>query len=217
MVRLPVILIDNGHGKDTPGKRSPDGMFREYWYAREIACSICDVLQAEGYTAFLLVKEENDVPLSTRVERVRGYCRRYGTENVLLVSVHVNAAGADGKWHDARGWSIYTSPNHTSSDVLATCIWKAADTELKKGYATGFGPGKQKPVRADWTDGDPDYEAAFYLLVNTPCTAVLSENMFQDNRDDVSWLKSDKGKGAIISLHVEGIKDYIENHLTPLA
>ena len=29
------ILIDNGHGENTPGKRSPDGKLREYLYARE--------------------------------------------------------------------------------------------------------------------------------------------------------------------------------------
>ena len=34
------ILIDNGHGENTTGKRSPDGKFREYSYAREIAKSI---------------------------------------------------------------------------------------------------------------------------------------------------------------------------------
>lgn len=31
------VLIDNGHGANTPGKRSPDGRLREYAYAREIA------------------------------------------------------------------------------------------------------------------------------------------------------------------------------------
>lgn len=31
------ILIDNGHGKETPGKRSPDGRLKEYAYTREIA------------------------------------------------------------------------------------------------------------------------------------------------------------------------------------
>ena len=34
------ILIDNGHGENTAGKRSPDGIFREYKYAREIAEAI---------------------------------------------------------------------------------------------------------------------------------------------------------------------------------
>ena len=49
------ILIDNGHGSDTPGKRSPDGTLREYAWAREVANMICDLLQAEGYDASLLV------------------------------------------------------------------------------------------------------------------------------------------------------------------
>ena len=28
------VLIDNGHGEETPGKRSPDGKFREYIWTR---------------------------------------------------------------------------------------------------------------------------------------------------------------------------------------
>lgn len=32
-----IILIDNGHGANTPGKCSPDKQIREYSYAREIA------------------------------------------------------------------------------------------------------------------------------------------------------------------------------------
>ena len=32
-----LILIDNGHGHNTPGKRSPDGKFLEATYTREIA------------------------------------------------------------------------------------------------------------------------------------------------------------------------------------
>ena len=32
-----IVLIDNGHGIDTPGKRSPDGKLREYKYCRQIA------------------------------------------------------------------------------------------------------------------------------------------------------------------------------------
>ena len=31
------VLIDNGHGSNTPGKCSPDGQLREYAYTREIA------------------------------------------------------------------------------------------------------------------------------------------------------------------------------------
>ena len=38
------VLVDNGYGVETPGKRSPDGR-REYKYAREIAASVVDRLK----------------------------------------------------------------------------------------------------------------------------------------------------------------------------
>ena len=38
-----LIVIDNGHGHNTPGKRSPDGKFLEYAYNREIATRIVAV------------------------------------------------------------------------------------------------------------------------------------------------------------------------------
>lgn len=34
------VLVDNGHGVETPRKRSPDGRLRKYKYAREIAASV---------------------------------------------------------------------------------------------------------------------------------------------------------------------------------
>lgn len=213
MIRKPIILIDNGHGIETPGKRSPDERLREYRYTREIACALADCLQAVGESAFLLVKEITDVSLAERVARVAAYCREYGTGNVILVSIHVNAAGSGGKWLNARGWCVYTSPGQTSSDRLATFLHGAAVEELQKGQysKTGTFAANQKPIRADWSDGDPDHEAGFYMLTKTPCTAVLTENLFQDNRDDVDFLLSDKGRGAIINLHLEGILNYLKD------
>ena len=46
------ILIDNGHGENTPGKRSPDGRFREYKYNREIARAVVEHLQLRGARFF---------------------------------------------------------------------------------------------------------------------------------------------------------------------
>ena len=47
-------------------------------------------------------------------------------------------------------------------------------------------------------------------MKNTPCPAVLTENMFQDNQDDVAFLKSEEGKEKIVDLHVNAIKKYLE-------
>ena len=64
------ILIDNGHGIDTPGKRSPDGSLREYAYNREIAAVIVAKLKEMGFDAELLVTEIEDISLKERVARV---------------------------------------------------------------------------------------------------------------------------------------------------
>lgn len=224
-MKLPIILIDNGHGRDTLGKCSPDASlgkvnsphyFREYSWNRRCAQGIVDVLTAEGYTAFLLVKEENDVPLKERTDRINAYCRRYGVENVIVVSIHVNAAAGDQKWHNARGLSIYTTPGITKSDRLATCIYDAAVKELCEKtyghpYAMTFGD-KQKPIRCDWTDGDADYEANFWMLRKHPAVSVLVEHMFMDNKEDVQWLLSDEGLGSCIQFDVQGIENYIKNY-----
>ena len=82
------ILIDNGHGEDTPGKRSPDGKFREYLYAREMAEAIERELKTKGYDAERIVKETIDVTLEERVRRVNEVCERLGTSNVVFISIH---------------------------------------------------------------------------------------------------------------------------------
>ena len=62
----------------------------------------------------------------------------------------------------------------------------------------------------DKSDGDRDYEANLYVLTHTNCPAVLTENLFQDNKRDVEFLLSDAGKHAIERLHVEGILKYLQ-------
>ena len=49
------ILLDNGHGIQTPGKRSPDGTLLEYKYTREIVDLIIEELQNRGLQAVKLV------------------------------------------------------------------------------------------------------------------------------------------------------------------
>ncbi len=192
------ILIDPGHGSDTPGKRSPDGFFLEYKYNREIAHAVVEHLQLRGHDAELLVTEEYDVLLKERARRANAWCDRLGRENVCLVSIHVNTAASDGKWHNATGWSCYTSRGQTAGDRLADCLYKAAALHL---------PGHR--LRTDNSDGDPDIEENFYILARTKCASCLSENGFMDCHKSLSYISSTEGKQSIIALHVEGIIDYI--------
>lgn len=188
------VLIDNGHGSNTPGKCSPDGRLREYAYTCEIAERLVMELRKNGIDAERIVKEEIDVPLAERCRRVN----EYKASEAILVSIHCNAAGNGSDWMSARGWEAWTSVGKTKADKLATCLYEDAEHCL---------PGMK--MRKDTTDGDPDKESQFYILRHTNCPAVLTENLFQDNREDVEFLLSESGKRAIVSLHVWGIMKYL--------
>lgn len=188
------VLIDNGHGSNTPGKCSPDGRLREYAYTREIAERLVMELRKNGIDAERIVKEEIDVPLAERCRRVN----EYKASEAILVSIHCNAAGNGSDWMSARGWEAWTSVGKTKADKLATCLYEDAEHCL---------PGVK--MRKDMADGDPDRESQFYILRHTNCPAVLTENLFQDNREDVEFLLSEEGKRAIVSLHVWGTMKYL--------
>lgn len=193
-----LILIDPGHGIDTPGKRSPDGKFLEYLWNRQIADLILDEFRIRGIGASLVVSETNDISLSTRVQRVNKVCSKVGASNVILLSIHSNAAGDGSKWMSAQGWSCYTSKGETKSDVIAECLYDAFEAEFA-----------EKKIRKDMSDGDRDWEENFYVLQKSKCPAVLLENFFYDNRDECAWLLKDETKERIADTIVKGIIQYI--------
>lgn len=194
-----LILIDPGHGIDTSGKRSPDGKFLEYLWNRQIADLLIDRFMVMGIDASLVVTETNDISLSTRVQRVNKMCSKIGASNIILLSIHSNAAGDGSKWMSAQGWSCYTSKGETKSDVIAECLYDAFETEFA-----------EKKIRKDMSDGDRDWEENFYVLKKSKCPAVLLENFFYDNRDECAWLLKDETKERVADAIVKGIIKYIK-------
>lgn len=201
------ILIDNGHGNGTKGKRSPYSAnkiepafdFYEYAWNREIARNIVTQLLSSGYDAELLVPEEYDVSLSERVKRVNKHCDRLGKNNVIVVSIHANACGNGNKWEKAYGWEAYTSVGQTESDYIAEIFYKNAEEIFY-----------DRRIRYDLTDKDKDREVSFYILKYTKCPAILTENFFYDNIDDIQFILSENGKEKIIDLHVKSIIQYVK-------
>jgi len=191
------ILIDNGHGASTPGKRSPDGALREYKWCREVARMVCDQLQAEGFDASLLVPEDSDISLAERCRRAN----KHPKKSTILVSIHNNASGNGSRWMSARGWSIYTTKGITEADRLAECIWKKAKRTFRSPLTVrSYSNAKM----------GNDYEENFYILLHSYCPAVLIENFFQDNKEDVAYLLTNEGKATCAEVIVEGIKSYIQ-------
>ena len=193
------VLIDTGHGENTPGKCSPDKRLREYAYAREIARLVEKCLRCKGYDAQRIVEEETDVPLSERCKRVNDICKQVGTKNVLLVSIHNNAAGGDGKWHEARGFSAHVGLNASSkSKMLAQYLWNEAIQQGLKGNRS--------------VPAAPYIAQNLAICRDTACPAVLTENLFQDNKEDVELLLSEEGKEKVTATHVNAIVNFIKDY-----
>lgn len=197
------ILIDNGHGNDTKGKYSPDKRLYEYKYAREIAERVEKELRARGYDAERIVPELNDVSLTERTRRVNNICNKVGAKNCVLVSIHCNAAGGDGKWHDAKGFSVFVSKNASANSKRLATIF-TDDAKAINLIGNRVIP-KEKYWTWSWTTAD------IYILKNTKCPAVLTENLFQDNKDDVDYLLSEQGKATITKLHVDALTKYVNS------
>ena len=201
------VLVDKGHGDPplTGGKESPDGRLKEYVWALEMAKMVVDSLKAKGVPAILLVPETKDIPISERVRRVNRFCSQLGSSNVLLVSIHNNAAKSDRKWHDARGFSVFVSKNASSRSKLCAAIFTE---EARKANLLG---NRSVPKEGYWTWSWTRYDIG--ILKYSKCPAVLTENLFQDNRQDVDFLLSHTGKKIICNLTVKAIQRYINEVL----
>lgn len=192
------ILLDNGHGSNTGGKCSPDGKIKEYAYTRELVKLISEKLKAKGYTPIVITPETKDISLATRVNRANSYCKKYGSKKCLFVSVHCNASGDDGKWHDASGWTgwIYTKASENSKKLAQHLYYQAEKYKLQGN--------RWIPECKYWT-------ANYYVCRYTNCPAILTENLFQDNKKDVEYMLSEKGKETLADLHVNGIISYLNS------
>ena len=192
----PIVLLDNGHGKETAGKRSPvwsDGsQLFEWEFNRDIVRRIAEKLEADGIPYRVLVPEETDISLTERARRANEIAKENNGKAYVL-SIHANAGGG-------TGWEVYTSPGQTPSDAIATVFFEEAGRE--------FVPDGWR-MRSDYSDGDPDKEANFAILTKTTCPAVLTENFFMDTEKDCRFIMSEDGRERIANMHVAAIKRVI--------
>ncbi len=141
--------------------------------------------------------EQRDTALSDRVAYANELWTAY---RAPFVSIHSNAIGskASGPSLPARGASVFTSPGSTRSDRLAARFYDALRTV----------PGQPLQVRkGDWSDGDEDHEARFYVLTKTKGTAVLCEFGFFTNRQDAEILLSQPGQDAIARVYARALTE----------
>lgn len=186
-----IILFDNGHGQETPGKRSPlwkDGrQLFEWEFNRDMVRRIILKCCHAGIRAVKLVPETFDVSLEERCKRANLWYDRCNG-NCIVVSIHANAGGG-------TGFEVYTSPGQTKADPIATKLIE----QLQKDFP-------EIKMRKDMADGDPDKEAGFYILKHTKAPAILAENLFMDNESDCQLLMAEDFRDKLADSYVKFLK-----------
>ncbi len=193
-----LVILDAGHGDPplTGGKCSPDRKLLEYYWARDMVQRIAAKLKAKGVDVHILVPENTDTPLDVRIARVNKLCNQHGSSNCLLVSVHNNASGIDGQWHEPNGWCVFVAKvASANSKLLAKLLYSEAIKARLQGN-------RSVPQEHYWQNN-------FAIIRKTQCPAVLTENLFMDNQNDCAYLLSEVGKETLANMHVNGIMNYI--------
>lgn len=194
-----LVMLDNGHGVPCAGKRSPDCVIIEAIYTREIVAEVYSILKAEGYDVKLTTPELQDIPLKQRVNRINAECRRLGYQNVVSVSVHLNAAKSDGQYHNARGWSSFvgTVTSDKSKD-FARMMWEEAIDRGLKGNR--------------WIPKEMYLQKNLSMCNSPACPAILVECAFMDNKEDEEMMLTEQGRLKIINTVCEGIRRYVSKY-----
>lgn len=163
----PRIVIDAGHGGKDSGALGPQGL-REKDVVLDVALMLGMMVSQWGSVIYTRTDD-------AFVELDRRATLANDAQGDAFISLHCNSGGPG----SGDGFEIFTSPGVSPSDRLATDIFSA--------YAEQF-PFKRK--RMDLSDGDPDKEARFTVLMRTHCRAVLMELEFIHTPEGERWLGS---------------------------
>jgi len=185
-----LIALDDGHGMNTPGKRTPVvpkyGRFiHENEFNRAVVKFLDEELRRCGFRTLLVAPTDADTPLATRVNLANS------KKADAYISIHYNAFDGkfDGPGKDPEGIEVFYYKGSAKGKKLADSIYKY----LKQGT-----PQKLRGVK----------EGTFYVLRYTNMVSILSENGFMDNeREAILMLNVDFQKEVAME-HARGICDY---------
>jgi N-acetylmuramoyl-L-alanine amidase len=182
------IAIDAGHGPNTPGKRSPDGM-REYWFNSAVANAMkAELEKYEGVSVLFTHEDGRDVPLTERTNKAN----RWGAD--VLVSIHANAYLGRMGGHGGIDTFVYSTSGHSYKIAQIVQRNLIAATELR-----------DRGVKV----------ANFHMLRETEMPAILIEHGFMDSTTDLPYLKSDAYRKLCGVTNAKSIAEYYKLRLKP--
>lgn len=165
-------MLDAGHGYNSSGKRSPDGL-REYEFNRAVANYAKQLLKThKNVTVYFSHSDHRDEPLTARTDKANSL-------NVeVFVSIHANAFGSGG-WNDVGGLETYVYLSRPPE-----AIQLAQKIQHNLVLATGL---ENRGVKT----------ADFHVLRETKMDAVLVECGFMTNRREARLLRTETYRKAV--------------------
>ena len=186
------IVIDPGHaGRSVdPGAVNAATDLQEADVALRVSQLVEKYLLAVGYKVKLTrtewEQEETD-DLSFRTALANEWAAD------IFISLHCNSAENP----SAEGYEVWTSPGDTLGDALATSLYRQIADEFP-----------DRKGRTDYSDGDPDKESRFYVLVHTDAPACLVEMAFISNEEEAALLADAAWQDRYARAIARGVTDY---------
>ena len=186
------VVIDPGHAGRSidPGAVNGSTGLQEADVALVISRQVASYLLNVGYEVKLTrtewEQEETD-DLSYRT----ALANDWGAD--IFISLHCNSAANQ----SAEGYEVWTSPGNTLGDKLATRIYGQIAAEFP-----------DRAGRTDYSDGDPDKESRFYVLVHTDAPACLVEMAFISNDEEAALLADEAWKDRYARAIARGVTYY---------
>lgn len=176
---MAIFIIDAGHGPNTQGKRCYKAFdpreTREYELNARIADYVVDLLDQYGHMGIRVddVNGTRDVPVSERASNANKYHAK------AYIAIHHNAdpdkVDDDGVNDVARGITVYHYPTNEDAERAG----RMYDLLIEE---TGLRGNRRSPIM-----GTKD----FCVIRETRMPALLIENGFMDNKDDVAIILTD--------------------------
>ncbi|MDO4608859.1 MAG: N-acetylmuramoyl-L-alanine amidase [Clostridia bacterium] len=178
------IALDAGHGLNTAGKQTPDGI-KEWTLNDKVRDKVVQLLK--DYDCEIIHTDNNEGNVDeTLASRVQRYINA-GAD--VFVSIHHNAF--NNKWNNATGVEVFTDKNPTAADSrLAECIYK----NLPK--YTGL---KGRGIKAE----------NWWVINQNRIPAVLVEGGFMDSKIDHPVITSENGQDGYARAVAEGLIEFL--------
>jgi N-acetylmuramoyl-L-alanine amidase len=183
-----LIAIDDGHGMETLGKRTPvlpgtTKFMHENEFNKTTAAYLKAGLERCGFKTLMVAPGDTDVPLIARTNAANK------AKADLCISIHANAL--NGIFGNQQGVATYHYPGSILSQKAAAAI----HNRLKTGTVQ-----KDRGVKTE----------NFHVLRETKMPSVLVECAFMDNLREAKLLMSDAFRHECADQICQGICDYFK-------